>query len=71
MADKLAKVLPTFERQKLFIYTGFSTYEQKLNFLVSALKIVYIHLHCAADRGRASILSLGSMSTNEKVYAKW
>ena len=32
----------------------------------SALRIVYIHLPCTVDRGRASILSLGNMSTKEK-----
>ena len=35
-------------------------------FWFSALKIVCIHLPCTVDRGGASILSPGNMSTNEK-----
>ena len=33
---------------------------------IFALKIVYIHLPCNVDRGRASILSPGKMSSKEK-----
>ena len=54
----------------MLIYTSFSILEQILSFMVSALKIVYIHLPCTVDRGGASILSRVNMGTKEKVRAK-